>query len=194
MRTRTLLARPLTARALALLAALAIGVSACGLRTDPRPPEDTAPVIPGIVRRTTEGEAVVLRWKRAASSADGMKLEDLAAFVVEKRSGEDQPWQRAATIDVTDQEKFRRRNDYSWREEDAAAAGASYRVFAVCADGQEGPAVAATDQADATADATADAQPDATAEEQPAGQDAAESATEDAPAPGSRNADTPPAP
>lgn len=182
MRKRPSLARRPTRRGLVLLIALAIGVAACGLRTLPRPPEDTAPVIPGIVRQTTEGDAVVLRWKRAATSADGMKLEDLAGFVVEKRSGDEQPWQRVATIDVTDQEKFRRRNDYSWREEDAAAAGASYRVFAVCADGQEGPAVEALSQVDAQAD------------EQPAGPEAATIAAEDTPAPGSVAAEAPPTP
>jgi hypothetical protein len=133
-----------------LTIALAVSAAACGLRTPVRPPEATAPVIPGTVEASREGGLVVVRWKRADHSADGRKLEDLAAFVVERRRGDNDLWQRIATVDVVDQEKIRRRRDFSYRDAEAGDGAASYRVIAVCADGQEGPpttAVQATPEA-----------------------------------------------
>jgi len=133
-------------RALAVVLVLAGTLVACGLRTPVRPPERTAPVIPGEVTATRDGDATVVRWKRADKSADGQDLHDLTAFVVERKRDGEETWERVATIDVVDQEKIRRRRDFSWQ--DADLAGASYRVLAVCADGQEGPpneAVVSTD-------------------------------------------------
>lgn len=132
-----------------LAAALATLVVACGLRTPVRPPEDSAPVIPGEVTATRRDAAVVVRWKRAEKSVDGMRLDDLTAFAVERRPAGEESWQRVAKVDVVDQEKFRRRKDFSWRDEGAGNANATYRVIAICADGQEGPPV----EAQATVDA-----------------------------------------
>jgi len=142
--------------AVAAALALASTMAACGLRTAVRPPEDTAPVIPGVVTATRDGGVTVVRWKRAERSTDGERLWDLTAFVVErKRDGEDL-WQRVATIDVVDQEKIRRRGDFSWRDDQTG--NASYRVLAVCADGQEGPP---TDAATVTDKAVVVAEPPA---------------------------------
>ncbi len=131
-----------------LAVSMAALLAGCGLRTRVRPPEDTAPVIPGAVTAVRDGDAVVVRWKRAEKSADGMTVNDLAAFVVERRREGEQPWQAVTTVDVVDQEKIRHRSDFSWRDADAGSGAVSYRVIAVCADGQHGPpteGVAATD-------------------------------------------------
>lgn len=139
-------------RALAVVLALAGTIAACGLRTPVRPPERTAPIIPGEVTAIRDADATVVRWKRAEKSADGQDLHDLTAFVVERKRDGEETWERVATIDVVDQEKIRRRREFSWRDADATdatdATDASYRVLAVCSDGQEGPpneAVASTD-------------------------------------------------
>ncbi|HYB98889.1 MAG TPA: hypothetical protein VEC57_07095 [Candidatus Limnocylindrales bacterium] len=123
----------------ALTAAALMLVCACGLRTAPRPPEDTAPVMEGQVTAQASDGKVELTWKRADRSADGRRLEDLAAFVVERA---EQPGEFApvARVDVVDQERFRRRTRF--RHVDDPPAGAAtvwYRVRAVTADGQEGP-------------------------------------------------------
>ena len=131
-------------RAAALALALGATFAACGLRTPPRPPEDTAPVIPGVVSAEREGKLVVVRWKRAERSADAMRLDDLAAFVVDRKRDGEQQWQRVGTVDVVDQEKIRRRREFAWRDAEAGSAAVSYRVRAVCADGQEGPPAEAT--------------------------------------------------
>jgi len=143
-------------RTLAVVVALAGTLAACGLRTPVRPPERTAPVIPGEVTTIRDGDATVVRWKRAEKSADGQDLHDLTAFVVEKKRDGEEMWERVATIDVVDQEKIRRRSSFSWQ--DADVTGASYRVLAVCADGQEGPpneAVVSTDPPPPAPDAPA---------------------------------------
>lgn len=122
--------------------ALALSVSlvavACGLRTAPRPAEDTAPVIDGAVQATVKGPAVIVRWARAEHSADGRKLYDLSAFVVE-RSRDGGSFEPVATIDVVDQEKIRRRSKFEYRDDSPGTGALAYRVRAVCADGQEGP-------------------------------------------------------
>lgn len=142
-------------RCFALALALAFEVAACGLRTPVRPPEATAPVIPGKVEAVREGSLVVVRWKRAEHSADGEKLDDLAAFVVERRRGEADLWQRIATVDVVDQEKIRRRRDFTYRDSEAGDGPVSYRVTAVCEDGQEGPPTAAVEATEPAAATTA---------------------------------------
>ena len=136
---RAAFARSPSLRAAALAFVVAGTFAACGLRTPVRPPEATAPIVPGAVTATHDGDVIVVRWKRADRSADGQHLDDLAAFVVERKRGNEDVWQRVATIDVVDQEKIRRRHDFSWRDTDVTAAQTSYRVLAVCADGQEGP-------------------------------------------------------
>ncbi|HEY2772509.1 MAG TPA: hypothetical protein VGK20_00525 [Candidatus Binatia bacterium] len=119
-------------------AALVACVVGCGLRTPPRPPEDTAPVIPGKVEATRQDGAVVVRWQRAEHSADGQKLDDLAAFVVERKRDSESEWTRIGTVSVIDQEKIRRRKQFEYRDESARDAPVSYRVIAVDADKQEG--------------------------------------------------------
>ena len=130
-------------RALAVAVMLAVTlagtIAACGLRTPVRPPERTAPVIPGKVVATRDGAVTVVHWKRADQSVDGQDLHDLTAFIVERKRDGEEEWERVATIDVVDQEKIRRRRDFSWHDTAAGETGASYRVLAVCADGQEGP-------------------------------------------------------
>ena len=96
-------------------------------------------MIPGIVRVERDADVAVIRWKRAEHSADGTKLYDLAAFVVERRREGEDAWERIATVDVADQDKIRRRHDFSWRDTTAGGGPVAYRVIAVDEDGEEGP-------------------------------------------------------
>lgn len=143
--------------ALAVVLAIAGTLAACGLRTSVRPPEHTAPIVPGTVTATRDGTVTVVHWKRAERSADGQRLEDLTAFVVERKRQGEESWQRVATIDVVDQEKIRRRHDFSWRDSEGGSTGASYRVLAVCSDGQEGPPTEPAIATDKPAPAAAEA-------------------------------------
>ena len=168
-------------------------VAACGLRTPVRPPEDTAPVIPGTPTVTREANATVVRWRRAVRSADDMRLDDLASFVVERKKAGSDAWEPATTIDVIDQEKIRRRNSFAWRDTDASAADASYRVIAVAADGQQGPpneAVAAAEPVAGAADADSGNASASEAAADAGGGEAAGDASMDAPSSGSVSGST----
>lgn len=125
-------------RTVAVVVFVVTAAAGCGLRTPVRPPEDTAPVIPGTVSVTPDEGVTVVRWKRADRSADGMRLDDLTLFIVERRRRGEEGWERVASVDVVDQEKIRRRRDFSWR--DTESGDFEYRVIPVLADGQEGPA------------------------------------------------------
>jgi hypothetical protein len=120
-------------------ATLAMSGSACGYRTAVRPPEDTAPVIPGTAEAVRDNGAVVVRWHRAERSADGLRVDDLAAFVVERQRAGEESWERIAMVDVADQDRIRKRRNFSFRDTVAGPQPVSYRVLAVTAEGQEGP-------------------------------------------------------
>lgn len=141
-----------TLSAVAIIAACSILGTACGLRTPVRPPEDTVPVIPGEVTVERSGTTAVVRWPRAERSADGERLDDLSAFAVERLRAGETAWQRVAKVDVVDQEKVRRRKDFSWRDEQAGEPLPQYRVIAICADGEEGPAAVAVVPVDQDSD------------------------------------------
>jgi hypothetical protein len=179
----------------AIVAALCLA-AACGLRTPVRPPEDTAPVVPGAPTVAREADATLVRWKRAVRSADGMSLDDLAAFVVERKKSGADTWEAVATIDVVDQEKIRRRKSFHWRDSDPAAADSSYRVIAVTADGQQGPpneAVPAPVAGAAAAKPDSDEAP-AASESEPSDEAPAANASESEPdeAPAEKPASDPP--
>ncbi len=115
-----------------------LGAAACGFKTDPRPPEYTAPVINNAPEAEVDGTTVELVWKRAETSADGRELYDLAGFIVERSSGS-APYGRIDTVAVTDQEKLRRQARFRYDDEQPPLGMVSYRVRAFTADGQEGP-------------------------------------------------------
>lgn len=113
-------------------------LGACGLKTAPRPPEATAPVVPGDLNVKTSKDGVRVVWDRAQYSADGQPLDDLSTFVVERRDPASEKWSPVASIDVTDNTRLRKAEKFSWIDREAPQSGASYRVHAVNADGQAG--------------------------------------------------------
>jgi hypothetical protein len=131
--------RPARAIAAVLLVALTLAAAGCGLRTAVRPPEDTAPIIPGKVEAVRESDGVAVHWDRADHSADGERLTDLTSFIVERKRGGDGAWERVATLSVVDQDKIRRKKEFTFHDRESGSGPVSYRVIAVCSDGQEGP-------------------------------------------------------
>ncbi len=132
--------------AIFLVLALAAVVAApgCGYRTAPRPPEHTAPLVAGRPEATASEGQVNLVWDRATTSVDGMELYDLAAFLVERRTGEE-GYRTVAEISVTDQERIRQQARFRASDTDPPAGRVAYRVRAVNADGQLGPPSAAVE-------------------------------------------------
>lgn len=121
-----------------LLVASLLLTGGCGLKTPPRPPEATAPVVPGQLRVKVAADGVRVVWSRSKNSADGLPLDDLAGFVVERRDPGSDVWEAKTKIDVTDNNRLRKADKFSWIDRSQPATGSSYRVFAVNADGQAG--------------------------------------------------------
>ena len=115
----------------------AILFAACGVKTDPRPPQDTAAVIPATPTVTATDAGPEIAWPRAARSADGRSLYDLAGFVVERidRAG---AVSTVTTVDVEDTDRIRKQKRFAVVDAAAPSSITHYRVRAFTADGQQG--------------------------------------------------------
>ena len=128
----------MSARASApVLVALLVLAAACGVRTDPRPPEDTAAHPPDGFRVKAVTGGVELRWERTTRAMDGDRLYDLASFVVERRS-DGGAFETIATIPVTDTDRLRTQKVFHFTDDAPGAGTPEYRVRAVAADGERG--------------------------------------------------------
>jgi len=121
----------------AVLVALLALAAACGVRTDPRPPEDTAARPPDGFRVKAVTGGVELRWERTTRAMDGDHLYDLASFVVERRT-DGGAFQTIATIPVTDTDRLRTQKVFHFVGDAPGAGTPEYRVRAVAADGERG--------------------------------------------------------
>ena len=128
--------RAASALRIAIAALLALS-AACGVRTDPRPPEDTAARPPDKFRVKTVEGGVELRWERVTKSMDGGKLYDLASFHVERRTG-GAHFETIAKIPVTDTDRIRTQQVFQYLDAAPPAGTLEYRVRAVAADGEHG--------------------------------------------------------
>ncbi len=126
--------------ALALAATLGAAITpACGVRTSPRPPEDTN-IAMGTVKaeRTAEG-GVKVRWRRPKTSADGTRLRDLTGFVVARRSGAGE-FRDIALVPVEDNRRVRPQQTFTFVDTDAPRIDVQYRVRAFDSHDQHGTA------------------------------------------------------
>jgi len=125
-----------------LLCALACGLlltaSGCGVRTPPRPPEDTAIEVASPKASRRDDGTVKLSWARPKHSADGHKLVDLAGFVVERRTL-GTPFVEIAVVPVTDNERVRPQQTFTFADTPPPAKSVFYRVHAFDLAGQHGP-------------------------------------------------------
>lgn len=121
---------------LAALVCAAAAATGCGVRTAPKPPEDTAARAPERFEAEARGDSVTISWGRPTKALDGSRLYDLSKFVLE-RSTNGGSFVPVTTIDVTDQDRIRPQRTFRYR--DPAPPGVyEYRVHAVTADGEPG--------------------------------------------------------
>jgi hypothetical protein len=116
-------------------AAIAL-LASCGIRTDPRPPEDTMARAPTEARAVRKAAGVKLEWKSPGQSVDGSRLTDLSAFVVERRVGDDR-FAAIGEIPADTEHRLRPVRRYAFIDEEPVE-GAEYRIVAYTADGQRG--------------------------------------------------------
>jgi hypothetical protein len=127
------------ANALELGLVVAIAVAACGVRSLPRPPEDTAPRAPDTPKVRVTDESVRLRWERPSRAVDGEPLYDLAGFIVERRVGGAE-FTEIHQMVVDDNERIRPQQNFTFDDESPPPGRLFYRVRAFTLDGQRGAA------------------------------------------------------
>lgn len=126
----------LSARA-PLVAVALLAFAACGIRTDPRPPEDTMAQAATELSAVRDGTTVVVKWRSPGESVDGKRLIDLSRFVVERRAGE-QTFSAIGETAADTTHRLRPIRHYSYVDEAPVDGDAEYRVVAYTADGQPG--------------------------------------------------------
>jgi hypothetical protein len=137
-RQRSAVAAPASRTLAALLAVLTVvPFAACGVRTMPRAPEDTAPQAPDKLEATANGQGATITWDRPTKTADGSRLYDLAKFLVERQTGSGD-FQTIATIDVTDLDRIRPQQTFKYVDTEVPPGTVHYRVRAVTKDGESG--------------------------------------------------------
>lgn len=80
--------------------------SACGRKTDVKPPQFVAPEAIRELTATNKEKGIRLSWERPNEYVDGSAMYDLAAFRVE-RSTADGPFLMLRKVEVTDRDRFR---------------------------------------------------------------------------------------
>lgn len=125
----------------ALLAAALLALPACGIRTAPRPPEDTMARAPTKLTAVREGSGeaakVQLEWRSPGESVDGKRLIDLARFVIERRTGDAQ-FSAIGEVLADTGHRLRPIRQYTYTDDNPLDGDAEYRIVPYTADGQRG--------------------------------------------------------
>jgi len=118
-------------RAAACTALLVVALAACGRKAPIRPPEDVVAQTISDLAASDSAAGVELAWSRPRRAVDGSELRDLGGFVIERASGDlDAPYQRVATVDVTDRDRFRQVGRFRYLDR-ATTVGTEYRYRVV---------------------------------------------------------------
>jgi hypothetical protein len=116
-----------------LLAALA----ACGVKSAPLAPELVEPEAPETLLAAPVPDGVRLTWVRPLHYAGGRRMNDLGGFAIERAPGEGAApeFERVGTVEVADQDRFRKDRRMEWIDRDVeAGVRYLYRVSAYTLD------------------------------------------------------------
>jgi hypothetical protein len=105
-------------------------LSACGRKTDVRPPELVAPEPVGDLTLEATDKTIQLHWGRPQKYVDGSNMDDLGGFVVlratENGQGKAGAFSRVATVPVEDRDRFHKAKKFSYTDEQLTT-GTLYR-------------------------------------------------------------------
>jgi len=102
----------------------------CGRKAPPRPPEDVLPRPLADLAASNLADGVQLSWSRPQLYADGERMTDLGGFVVERATGDELQYQKIATLEVTDRDRFRQIKRFKHLDRDVTI-GIAYRYRVV---------------------------------------------------------------
>jgi hypothetical protein len=120
------------------LVSLLVTTTACGIRTLPRPPEDTMPRAATDLVAKRDETGVRLEWERPGKSMDGERLADLTGFLVERR-GSNGSFTIIADVPADTTHRLRPYKSYSYVDKAAPDGNVEYRIVCYASDGQRSP-------------------------------------------------------
>jgi hypothetical protein len=95
------------------IAAVAIGLPGCGVKSAPIPPEYARPERILDLRAQPDPTGIKLTWSRPTRYVGGHSMRDLSGFVIKRADG-DGPMTALVNIPVTDQERFQLEEDFNY--------------------------------------------------------------------------------
>lgn len=115
-----------------LLIALLGVTAACGRKAQPLPPEDVVPASITDLKAAQTAAGIELSWSRPTTFANGMRLQDLAGFAVDRWAevGVEGPPNRLVELPVTDRERFRKVKRFTYLDT-TTIVGIAYRYRVV---------------------------------------------------------------
>jgi hypothetical protein len=129
-------------RLIIAVAILAVFVSACGKKGDPRAPELATPEPIGNLTARQERTGISLTWSRPAQYVGGGEVKDLASFVIFRKDISPScvdcpaPYRPLTTVYVEDRQKFAKENRYRYIDEQVQSKAIyRYRVSSQLLDG-----------------------------------------------------------
>ena len=120
------------------VAAALILVAACGRKAAPLAPELVRPNPAENLSAIATPEGIRLAWQRPLAYSGGQRMNDLGGFTVERAPGDGEApvFAPVATVEVKDQERFRKERHMEWVDRNpTAGARYLYRVTAYTLDG-----------------------------------------------------------
>ncbi|HLH76797.1 MAG TPA: hypothetical protein VKV28_08345 [Candidatus Binataceae bacterium] len=119
------------------LLVLLIGLSGCGIKSRPVPPQYAQPIAISDLRAQSTAHGIMLRWSRPLHFVGGGTIRNLAVFRI-YRSSDRTPLALINALPVTDLQRFRQIHAFSYLDT-TAAIGTPYRyeVVAGTTDGYE---------------------------------------------------------
>ena len=119
---------------LALVTLVLLGTVQCGHKGALRAPEDCAPQAIGDLSASNVDEGIRLTWSRPKAYTDGSRMEDLGTFVIERSVGT-APFERQASLPVTDRDRFRKATRFRHLDPSVSPGGQyRYRVVSFTVD------------------------------------------------------------
>jgi hypothetical protein len=121
----------------AVVVACMLAAVACGVRSQPFPPELVQPQTPTslVARSATDG--IHLTWGRPTSYTGGKHMRDLAGFDIERATGVDTlEFTHVGSVELTDQTRFQQERKVEWTDPSATTGTTyRYRIVAYTMDG-----------------------------------------------------------
>jgi Prokaryotic lipoprotein-attachment site len=109
---------------------LTLLLSGCGRKGPPLPPEDVVPRRIADLAASNVAGGIQLSWRRPELYSDGERMTDLGGFTVERAIGAALTYQKIATLEVTDRDRFRQIKRFTHVDSDVTP-GVAYRYRVV---------------------------------------------------------------